>query len=67
MVLETVRAEGVGVDDLCAGLDVGAVDGGDVVRTFDVPVLGRLPRPKSPLLKERSPSTVEEERRRWKV
>ena len=67
MVLEAVRAEGVGVDDLRAGFDIGAVDRGDVVRTFDVPVLGRLPRPKSPLLQKRPHSTVEENGCMWKV
>ena len=58
VVLETVRAEGVGVKDLCAGLNVGAVDRGDVLGTFDVPVLGRLAGRKPPLLQERSHSSV---------
>ena len=67
VVLEAVRAKGIGVDDLGAGIDVGAVDCGDVVRTFDIPVLGRLTRLKPPLLQERSHSSVEEDRCRWEV
>ena len=62
VVLERIRAEGVGVDDLRTRLDVRAVNRRDVVRTFHVPVFGTLPRLQSARLQERAHPAVEEER-----
>ena len=66
MVLEGIRAEGVGVDDLRSRRDVGAVKGRDVVGTFDVPVFGTLPRLQPPRLQKRSHPAVKEKRCRRK-
>ena len=51
VILQRVRAEGIGVDNLGARLDIRAVNRRDVIRTLDIPVFGTLPRFQAACLK----------------
>ena len=58
MVLETVRAERIGHDDLRPSLGIGAVNGRDRRRILHIPVRRIFPRGKSGRLNHRTKTTV---------
>ena len=59
VVFRRIRAEGVGRDDVRPGFEVGAVDGGDVRGTRQVPELGNFAGLKSAVLQLGAHRTVE--------
>ena len=59
VVFRRIRAEGVGRDDVRPGFEIGAVDGGDVRGTRQVPELGNFAGLKSAFLQLGAHRTVE--------